>query len=97
MLDRPLVAAIADDAAVSVGPAGNYNFALQRNALALVTRPLAIPMEGTGARSAIVAYNGFAMRCVITYDGHGQGHLVTLDSLAGIAVLELANGAIMYG
>jgi hypothetical protein len=97
LLDRPLDAAISDNDKVNIGPAGNYNFACQRNALALVTRPLAMPRSGTGALSSTVSYNGFGMRAVITYNGTKQGHLVTLDVLAGIAVLELARGALLLG
>ena len=96
-LDRPLEAAIANNDAVNIGPAGSYNFAFHKNALALVVRPLAQPKAGTGALSAVANFNGLAIRVVITYDGDKQGHLVTLDLLCGIKVLDTALGAVMLG
>jgi hypothetical protein len=96
-LDRPLVAAIADNDPVNLGPAGAFNFAFHRNAMALVVRPLARPKAGTGALSAVVNWNDLSMRAVITYDGNKQGHLVTLDMLAGIAVLDDRLGAVLLG
>ena len=35
------------------------------------------------------------MRVVITYDGTAQGHLVTLDMLCGVKVLDEDRGAVM--
>lgn len=96
-LDRPLEAAIADDATLNVCPAGEYNFAFQKNAIALVTRPLALPKQGTGALSAVANFNGLSIRAVITYDGNKQGHLVTLDMLFGVKVLDPLLGAVMFG
>lgn len=96
-LDRPLEAAIADNDPVNIGPAGDYSFSFLRDAIALVVRPLAAPKAGTGARSAVVNYNGLSMRATITYDGNKQGHLVTLDFLAGIKVLDNTFGLVMLG
>jgi len=96
-LDRPLEAAIADNATVNIGPAGDYSFSFMRDAIALVVRPLAAPKAGTGARSAVVNFNGLSMRAVITYNGDKQGHLVTLDFLAGIKVLDSSFGLVMLG
>lgn len=97
LLDRPLVSALSDDDEVNPGPVGNYNLAFHRNALALVTRPLAAPRAGTGALSAVVNYNGLSMRATITYNGTSQGHLVTLDMLCGIALLDSDLGAVLFG
>lgn len=97
LLDRPLDAAIADDAKVNIGPPGDYNLAFHRNAIALVVRPLALPMPGAGAKAGLANYNGLSMRTVITYDGSQQGHLVTLDMLCGVKVLETALGAVLLG
>jgi hypothetical protein len=94
-LDRPLEAAIANNDPVNLGPAGAFNFAFHRNAMALVVRPLAKPKAGTGALSAVVNWNDLSMRAVITYDGEKQGHLVTIDMLAGIAVLDRHLGAVL--
>lgn len=89
LLDRPLEVAVADNDVVNYGPDGSgYNFAFQRNAVSLVIRPLQIPRPGTGALAGSANMAGVTMRVVITYDGDKQGHLVTLDFLAGIKVLE---------
>jgi hypothetical protein len=96
-LDRPLEAAVANAAKVNVGPAGDYNFVFHRNALAMVSRPLALPRAGVGALSASVTYNNLAMRVVMTYDGNKQGTLVTLDMLMGIAIFEAKAGVLLCG
>lgn len=95
LLDRPLDTALAQSDKVDYGPAAQYNFAFDRNALALVVRPLALPRAGTGASAGVSAYNDLAMRVVITYDGVKQGHLVTLDMLCGVKVLDADRGAVM--
>ena len=97
LLDRPLEAALSDNDVINLGPGGAYNFAFHKNAIALVTRPLAPPKAGTGALSAVVNFNGLSMRAVITYDGNQQGHLVTLDMLCGVKVLDSALGAVLVG
>lgn len=96
-LDRPLVVALVDNDNIDVGPSGDFNFAFHRNALALVVRPLAVPRDGIGARSAVVNLNGLSVRATITYNGSMQGTLVTLDMLCGIAVLDTNLGAVLYG
>jgi hypothetical protein len=95
MLDRPLEAALEDTDVVNYGPAFQYNFAFDRAALALVTRPLALPRSGTGASAGVSSFNDLSMRVVITYDGTAQGHLVTLDMLCGVKVLDEDRGAVM--
>lgn len=98
-LDRPLqeTNGVNNGTSINLLPAGSFNFAFHRNAVALVTRPLALPMQGTGARAGIANFNGLSMRVVFTYDGNKQGTLVTLDTLLGIAVLDQKLGAVMYG
>lgn len=94
-LDRPLAAAISDNNRVNYAPeGGGYNFAFHRNALTLAVRPLAPPRQGTGAVAGLADMAGATMRVVITYDGNKQGHLVTLDFLAGIKVLDINLGAV---
>ena len=95
LLNRPLEAAAADDAVVAIGPPGNYNFAFHRNAVALVTRPLAAPAPGTGALSFVASYNGLSVRVTITYSGSQQGHLVTCDMLCGVKTLDSRLGAVL--
>lgn len=96
-LDRPLEATYADNTAVNLLPPGSYNLAFHRNAIALVSRPLALPMSGTGARAGVANFGGLSMRVVFTYDGNKQGTLVTLDTLLGVKVLDGKLGAILLG
>lgn len=96
-VDRPLEFAIADNDKVNIGPPGSYNLLFHRNAIALVTRPLAQPKANTGAASAVVNFNNYAMRATISYQGMDQGHLVTLDMLMGVATLETYLGQILLG
>lgn len=96
-LDRPLDTAINDTDQVNLGPAGSYNLAFHKNAIALVCRPLALPLPGTGAWAGRASYNGVSMRVVITYDGNKQGHLVTVDCLMGVKVLDTNLGAVLFG
>jgi hypothetical protein len=97
VLDRPLEAALASGGDMYLGPNGQYNLALHRNALALVSRPLAMPRAGVGALASVINFNGLSMRATITYDGNAQGHLVTLDMLFGVALLDVALGALCLG
>jgi hypothetical protein len=95
LLDRALEVAVSNNDPMFFGPAGGgQNLAFHRNAMTLAVRPLAPPRPGTGAISAVVNLAGVPMRVVITYDGDKQGHLVTLDFLAGIKVLDTDLGAI---
>ncbi len=96
-LDRPLDTAVIDNSLVSFFPSGSYNFAFHRNAISFVSRPLALPRSGTGALAAVVNFDGIGLRVCITYDGNRQGHLVTVDLLCGVKVLDAQYGAVMYG
>lgn len=96
LLDRSLEAAVSNGALIASGPAGDYSFAFHRNAIGLITRPLAAPQPGTGALSYVANYNGLGLRVTIQYDSSVQGHRVTVDMLAGIKVLDSALGAVMF-
>lgn len=95
LLDRPLEAAVEDTDVINYGPDKEYNIAFDRNAIAMVVRPLAQPRDGTGASSGVASYDGLAMRVTITYNGTQQGHLVTLDLLCGVKVLDEDRGAVL--
>lgn len=97
VLDRPLEAALTNDMSANFGPNGEYNFALYRDAIALVVRPLALPAAGLGANSAVVNEKGLSMRATMTYDGKAQGTRVTLDMLCGIKVLNTALASVLVG
>jgi len=96
-LDRPLTVAVANNAAAFPGPAGSFNLAFHRDALALVTRPLALPNTALGVRSAVGAYNDVAMRVSMQYNITRQGTIVTLDLLCGVALLDANLGCLLLG
>ena len=87
-LDRPLEVALADNDLAFPGPGGSMNLAFHRNALALVTRSLALPPSAFGVAAANASYNGVGMRVVMQYDSKKGGTRVNLDILAGTAVLD---------
>lgn len=95
-LDRPLDAALTTDQVCFFGPAGSFNLAFTRNAIAMVNRPLNAPLAGTGARSFVASYNGLSCRVTISYDGSVQGHRVTLDLLMGVAILQEDEAVVMF-
>jgi len=91
-LDRPLEKAVANDAAAFPGPYGAMNLAFHRDALALVTRPLALPNTQAGVMAGHADMNGITMRVLAQYDINAGGLVVNCDILAGIAVL---NGSLL--
>jgi hypothetical protein len=96
-LDRGLDATVADNTTVNIGPNGAYNLAFNRNAMTLAVRPLAPVMDGTGALSAVLNYQGIPIRIVIGYDMYKQQHVWNFDLLAGISVLDQSLGAVLLG
>lgn len=94
-LNKLVDPAVEDNDLIGLAPKGNYNWLLHPNAVALVTRPLAMPMEGTGARSATAMEDGIGLRVTITYDGKAQGHRVTIDTLFGTQTLDNRLGALI--
>ena len=60
--------------------------AFHKNALALVTRPLALP--NGAAKAAIVNYDGFGLRVVYGYDMNTKTDTVSIDMLCGVAMLD---------
>jgi len=96
LLDRPLAAQVTNGTSINYGPAGgDFNLAFHRNCMTLVIRPLNLPRAGTGALAAVQNFGGATMRTTITYDGTKQGHLVTMDFLAGIKVLDTDLAAVL--
>lgn len=88
LLDRPLEIALADDDNAYPGPEGAMNWAMHREALALVTRPLALPPASHGVMAGVAVYNNLAMRVVMQYDSSTGGTRVNLEMLAGLALLD---------
>jgi hypothetical protein len=96
LLDRPLEADIADGDIAAYGPGGGgLNFAFNPDALTLAIRPLQAPQSGAGAIGGTANFNGLTMRSVLSYDSTKQTHIVTLDFLAGVKVLEPLKGAVV--
>ena len=87
-LDRPLEVTVTADDPVFPGPTGSMNLAFHRDALALVTRPLALPDTRMGVMAAVVPLNGIGMRVLMQYDINAGGTVVNCDILAGVAVLD---------
>lgn len=97
LLDRPLELALANDDDAYPGPAGSFNFGFHREAIALVNRPLALPATDLGVRSQVGVHNDISMRVSMQYDIAQQGTVVTLDLLAGVAVLDTDLGVVILG
>ena len=96
-LDRPLEQAVNDADKCFPGPAGALNMAFHRNAIALVTRPLAIPNNAMGVLSHVGVYNDIAMRVSMQYSIASGGTVVNLDILAGVAVLDTNLCVVLQG
>jgi len=97
ILDRPLEVAVGNGDDYFPGPAGSYNLAFHREALALVVRPLALPRAGTGSASGVAAYNNIAMRINMQYDQSVGGTRVNCDLLSGVAVLDQNLAVVVLG
>ena len=97
ILDRPLEIAVNNADLAFPGPAGAMNLAFHRNAIALVTRPLAIPNNAMGVFAHVGVYNDIAMRVSMQYSIANGGTMVNLDILAGVAILDTNLGVVLQG
>lgn len=75
--------------------AGVNAVAFHKNAFALVTRSLALPKGA--ADSAIVDYDGFALRVVRDYDINTKTDTVSIDMLCGAKLLDDRLAAVITG
>lgn len=96
-LNKGLISAVADDAVIGLGPAGKYNPIFHRNAITFAARPLPLPPESTGARSARGVLNGIPIRFVTAYDSKAQKIRVTIDTLFGLRTLNKNMGCLILG
>ncbi len=62
------------------------SIAFHKNAMALVTRPLALPQGA--AKAAIVNYDGFGLRVVYGYDMNTKKDTVSIDMICGVKLLD---------
>ncbi len=97
MLDRPVTVEIGSAATAFPGPAGSFNLAFHREAIALVTRPLAVPASVLGVLSGVADFEGISMRVTMQYDIDAGGTVVNCDILAGIKQLDANLGVVMLG
>ncbi len=97
ILDRPVENIYAIGTTVNFFPAGDYNFAFNRDALAIVCRPLEAP-EALGAVDySIQNFNNMSIRCVKSYDGDSLKSRIIMDMLFGVAVTNPACGVLVCG
>lgn len=76
----------SDNTEVSYFGAYIPSLAFHKNALALVTRPLELPM---GAKDAsIIGYDGFGLRVVYGYDMKTKKDTISIDMLCGTKLLD---------
>lgn len=84
-IDRPLHASFATATDVKVVNK-EYSVAFQKEAIAFVSVPLALPEGAAKAYSA--DYNGISVRVVVTYDKDLKTDIMSFDLLYGIAPLN---------
>ena len=65
---------------------GKKSLAFHKNALAFVTRPLALPQGNK--ESAIVNYDGFGLRVVKDYDINKKKDIISIDMVCGVSLLD---------
>lgn len=95
LLDRPLDATVASSAEAYPGPAGGYNPFLHPDAIAFVSRPLALVGEGMGAISSVQVFDGIGLRVTMGY-GIVTGKLqVNFDLLCGLKELNTDMGCVL--
>ena len=96
LLNVPLKKGVSDDEPLFLFPAGSYNLGFAADAVALVNRPLALP-NVNNVQAAVATYNDISLRVVFSYDAINQGVLVTVDTLCGIALLDVDRGLTVLG
>lgn len=85
LLDRPLEASVADNAAAFPGPAGALCPVMHREAIAFVSRPMR-EKRGRGVIASVANFDGIALRVQETDTVDGMEYQA--DLLAGVSVLD---------
>lgn len=73
--------------------AGIAGMAFHKNAFALVTRPLALPLGNENA--SIVNYDGFGLRVVRAYDINTKKDTISIDMVCGVKTLNADLAAVL--
>ena len=89
-IDMPLVKTYSEATDVYVVRAP-HSLAFHRNAIALVTRPLALPLGAS--KAAIASHNGLGIRVVYDYNSNTKKDTISLDIIYGVKTLD-ANMAV---
>lgn len=99
LLDRPLDAAVADNAVIGAAPAGEYGFAGIPQAIGFVCRPLATVGNQQGVVQRIISdpSTGLSIRSTVGYNMLAQGTMVTLDMLCGSVLFNDDCGVRLIG
>ena len=83
------------DQKISVASAQCKNLFFHRNALVLVTRPLAQAPVGAGVVQKVLSEDGVGLRVTLSYNPDYLGMQVTIDVLYGVAELRDAFGVVV--
>ena len=95
-LQSPLTTAVAETATINITASHSNNLAIQRNAIAFATRPLAASDHpGSIIRSAVDPISGLTLRLEVTRQ-HKQDRF-SYDILWGAAVVRPEFGVRLYG
>ena len=92
-LNRPLDAEATNDAVVGVFPVGNYDLAILRDAIGIVSRPMVLP-TAAGVSAAQGNVQGISIRYLEAYDPTYLAEISIIDTLFGVSSLD-ANKAIL--
>jgi len=86
-----------DNKVITVVGSHMANMAFHRNAFALVTRPLALPMGLSSEQKAIVNFNGFGLRVIYDYNSTYKKDLISIDMICGVKTLDRDLAARLIG
>jgi hypothetical protein len=73
---------------VAGAPNTTHNLFFHPDAFALVTRPLPLPIEGTGAVASYINYNGINMRLLWSFNPTVMAQQFTVSCFYGVGVLR---------